>query len=221
MTRHASRTRREGHASADESVVGSSPSSTTAAASTPDKPGTGGNLGLASMRERVRLAHGTLEIESAPGHGTIGHRVGAARAAVRVRARSSTRAPCRRPPPRRGGALGPPDLRVRVGGVVEDGRELLDARPRGCGRDVIVADITMRQASMASTRWSSCARAGTWCASSSSRCTVMSPSRGARSRPEPPVRPEAFGLGRADRRHPCGARGNYLTPQIAGEVLAR
>ncbi|MCX6362701.1 MAG: PAS domain-containing protein [Actinobacteria bacterium] len=33
-------------------------------------PGEGMHLGLASMRERVRLVHGTLDIESAPGHGT-------------------------------------------------------------------------------------------------------------------------------------------------------
>ena len=36
----------------------------------PDTPGTGGHLGLASMRERVRLVDGTLDIESAPGQGT-------------------------------------------------------------------------------------------------------------------------------------------------------
>jgi PAS domain S-box-containing protein len=36
----------------------------------PDDPGAGGHLGLASMRERVRLVNGTLDIESAPGHGT-------------------------------------------------------------------------------------------------------------------------------------------------------
>jgi signal transduction histidine kinase len=28
------------------------------------------SLGLASMRERLRLVNGTLDIESAPGHGT-------------------------------------------------------------------------------------------------------------------------------------------------------
>ena len=32
--------------------------------------GNGRSLGLASMRERVELVHGTLEVESAPGHGT-------------------------------------------------------------------------------------------------------------------------------------------------------
>lgn len=36
----------------------------------PDRPGAGRSLGLASMRERVRLAHGTLDIESSPGRGT-------------------------------------------------------------------------------------------------------------------------------------------------------
>jgi signal transduction histidine kinase len=36
----------------------------------PDAPGIGGHLGLASMRERVRLVDGTLDIESAPGRGT-------------------------------------------------------------------------------------------------------------------------------------------------------
>jgi len=36
----------------------------------PDDPGTSGHLGLASMRERVRLVDGTLDIESAPGRGT-------------------------------------------------------------------------------------------------------------------------------------------------------
>jgi signal transduction histidine kinase len=30
----------------------------------------GNHLGLASMRERVRLVNGTLDVESAPGHGT-------------------------------------------------------------------------------------------------------------------------------------------------------
>jgi PAS domain S-box-containing protein len=36
----------------------------------PDAPGRAGSLGLASMRERVRLVDGTFDIESAPGRGT-------------------------------------------------------------------------------------------------------------------------------------------------------
>mgnify|MGYP003472661865 CR=1 FL=1 len=36
----------------------------------PARPGTGRSLGLASMRERIRLVNGTLDIESAPGKGT-------------------------------------------------------------------------------------------------------------------------------------------------------
>ena len=36
----------------------------------PGSRGTGRSLGLASMRERVRLVNGTLDVESAPGHGT-------------------------------------------------------------------------------------------------------------------------------------------------------
>jgi len=36
----------------------------------PASPGTRRSLGLASMRERVRLVNGTLDIESAPGRGT-------------------------------------------------------------------------------------------------------------------------------------------------------
>jgi len=36
----------------------------------PAAPGRGRSLGLASMRERIRLVNGTLDIESAPGHGT-------------------------------------------------------------------------------------------------------------------------------------------------------
>ena len=35
-----------------------------------EKLGDGKRLGLASMRERVRLVNGTLDIESAPGRGT-------------------------------------------------------------------------------------------------------------------------------------------------------
>jgi len=36
----------------------------------PASPGTGRSLGLASMRERVQLVKGTLDVESAPGQGT-------------------------------------------------------------------------------------------------------------------------------------------------------
>ena len=36
----------------------------------PARPGKGRSLGLASMRERVRLVNGTLDIQSAPGRGT-------------------------------------------------------------------------------------------------------------------------------------------------------
>jgi PAS domain S-box-containing protein len=36
----------------------------------PQNPGKGGRLGMASMRERVRLVNGTLDVESAPGQGT-------------------------------------------------------------------------------------------------------------------------------------------------------
>jgi signal transduction histidine kinase len=36
----------------------------------PTVPGSGRHLGLASMRERVTLANGTFDIESAPGRGT-------------------------------------------------------------------------------------------------------------------------------------------------------
>jgi signal transduction histidine kinase len=36
----------------------------------PENPGKGMRLGLASMRERVRLVRGTLDVDSAPGRGT-------------------------------------------------------------------------------------------------------------------------------------------------------
>ena len=36
----------------------------------PAGPGAIRSLGLASMRERVQLVHGTLDIETEPGHGT-------------------------------------------------------------------------------------------------------------------------------------------------------
>ena len=36
----------------------------------PASPGKSRSLGLASMRERVRLVDGTLDIETAPGRGT-------------------------------------------------------------------------------------------------------------------------------------------------------
>ena len=37
----------------------------------PEDPGARGSLGLVSMRERLRLVNGTLDIESAPGQGTV------------------------------------------------------------------------------------------------------------------------------------------------------
>jgi signal transduction histidine kinase len=37
----------------------------------PGEPNTGRSLGLVSMRERLRLVNGTLDIDSAPGHGTV------------------------------------------------------------------------------------------------------------------------------------------------------
>jgi len=37
----------------------------------PDEPRTRGSLGLVSMRERLRLVNGTLDVDSAPGHGTV------------------------------------------------------------------------------------------------------------------------------------------------------
>ena len=109
----------------------------------PATPGKGRSLGLASMRERVRLVNGTLDIESAPGRGT------AIVAWV--------------PDGRRGAMSSPRRPRVLLAddhllvaealksllapefdlvGVVEDGRALVEAagtlRP-----DVIVADVTM------------------------------------------------------------------------------
>ena len=36
----------------------------------PEEPRVRGSLGLVSMRERLRLVNGTLDVESAPGHGT-------------------------------------------------------------------------------------------------------------------------------------------------------
>ena len=37
----------------------------------PEEPNTRGSLGLVSMRERLRLVNGTLDIDSAPGQGTV------------------------------------------------------------------------------------------------------------------------------------------------------
>ena len=108
-----------------------------------DEAGSGRHLGLASMRERVMLANGTLDIESAPGQGT----------SVIVWA-----------PRRRGGAVSS-ERRPRVlladdhllvaealkslltpefdlVGVVEDGRALVEAVGK-LQPDVIVADVTM------------------------------------------------------------------------------
>ena len=37
----------------------------------PEEPRARGSLGLVSMRERLRLVNGTLDVESAPGQGTV------------------------------------------------------------------------------------------------------------------------------------------------------
>ena len=46
------------------------PSATTASVFDPESLKAGRRLGLVSMRERLRLVNGTLDIESAPGRGT-------------------------------------------------------------------------------------------------------------------------------------------------------
>ena len=106
-------------------------------------PGKKGRLGLASMRERILLVNGTLDIDSAPGRGTT------VVAWVPLEGEDSVSSP-RRPRV----LLADDHLLVAEAlrsllsdefdlvGVVEDGRQLLEAaatlRP-----DVIVADITM------------------------------------------------------------------------------
>ena len=110
----------------------------------PEHSGEGMHLGLASMRERVRLVRGTLDIESAPGQGTK------VIAWVPVQGGGIRMTSAHRPRV----LLADDHLMVAEAltsllspefdlvGVVEDGRQLIEAagtlRP-----DVIVADITM------------------------------------------------------------------------------
>ena len=109
----------------------------------PENPRKGMRLGLASMRERVRLVHGTLDIESAPGRGTTIVAWVPAEGGV---AMSSPRRPRV--------LLADDHLLVAEAlkslltpefdlvGVVEDGRALVEAAGR-LRPDVIVADVTM------------------------------------------------------------------------------
>ena len=71
------RERRDRAAVAARPAACSSRSATTAAASTPARSRERASLGLASMRERVRLLRGQLDIESTPGTRHHGGRVGA------------------------------------------------------------------------------------------------------------------------------------------------
>ena len=92
------------------------------------------HLGLASMRERVRLAHGSLDIESSPGQRHEGHRVGAGGGGAMMSLRARPRV-----------LLADDHLLVAEAltsllspefdlvGVVEDGRQLIEAAGR-CGR---------------------------------------------------------------------------------------
>ncbi len=97
------------------------------------------SLGLASMRERVRVLHGQLDIDSAPGAAPLSS------LGCRRECRSMTRPRVPLADDHRMVAEGLKGLLVEefeLAGIVEDGRSLVKAARKSLP-DVIVADISM------------------------------------------------------------------------------